>query len=104
MLFFDKMTSYGLANDNLLEFYYLYSILQSQQTKGLYSSFNNERIELHNRLCVMYGLTKEATKRITDRLDKSIGFDYDNNYSESELIELANKLEHKLIEIGGVRK
>ena len=57
---------------------------------GMYGSFQFQRIDLHNAICKKYGIEHQVCARLTDNLDKYIGFDYHKDYTDAEMDTLTD--------------
>ena len=85
---------------------YLDGILQYEKIVsfagcGIYCSVGNERSRLHKEICEMIGINQYSreVQEITSMLDKSIGLDYEKDYTKEEVREFAIKLYEKLRDI-----
>ena len=60
-----------------------------------------ERFLLHQALCDHYGISHEETRKITDNLDKYIGYNYELDITEQDIDNLCFKLDEELKKLGG---
>ena len=67
---------------------------------AVYCSANTERIDTHEAICELLEVDHfdERIKKITDNLNDSIGFCFDEEYSDLEFEKLAKTLAEKLME------
>lgn len=67
-----------------------------------YCTANYDRTDIHNLICDYVGVKHDDAEmqRITNNLDKEIGFDVDKDYEKEEVREFAIKLADKFNRIG----